>query len=95
MIIILLILITLSLDSVWILLGENCCWSSLGLKGLRVKVSTVLSLHDGVCERKGVLTISFALDREVRPGEIEEKETKLFMMFSSPWGLTRLLFENG
>ena len=32
MMIILLILITLSLDSVWILLGENCCWSLLGLK---------------------------------------------------------------
>ena len=28
------ILLTLSLDSVWILLGENCCWSLLGLKGL-------------------------------------------------------------
>ena len=35
MMIILLILITLSLDSVWILLGENCCWSLLRLKGLR------------------------------------------------------------
>lgn len=51
-------------------------------------------------ERKRVLTISFALDREVRASEVraserEEKATKLFMMFSSPWGLTRLLFENG
>ena len=27
LVIILLILITLSLDNVWILLGENCCWS--------------------------------------------------------------------
>ena len=35
MVIILLILITLSLDSVWILLGENCCWSLLALKGLK------------------------------------------------------------
>ena len=34
MVIILLILITLSLDSVWILLGETCCWSLLALKGL-------------------------------------------------------------
>ena len=34
MMIILLILITLSLDSVWILLGENFCRSLLGLKGL-------------------------------------------------------------
>ena len=31
MMIILLILITLSLDSVWILLGENCCWSLMGV----------------------------------------------------------------
>ena len=42
MMIILLILITLSLDSVWILLGENCCWSLLGLEGLRIKTKSVL-----------------------------------------------------
>ena len=35
LVIILLILITLSLDNVWILLGENCCWSLLGLKKLK------------------------------------------------------------
>ena len=29
------ILTTLSLDNVWTLLGENCCWSLLGLKGLK------------------------------------------------------------
>ena len=34
LVIILLILITFSLDDVWILLGENWCWSPLGLKGL-------------------------------------------------------------
>ena len=34
LVIILLILITLSLDNVWILLGENCCWSLLALEGL-------------------------------------------------------------
>ena len=28
------ILTTLSLYNVWTLLGENCCWSLLGLKGL-------------------------------------------------------------
>ena len=44
MMIILLILITLSLDSVWILLGENCCWSLLGLK--RVKTATPAENHD-------------------------------------------------
>ena len=34
-VIILLILITLSLNNVWISLGENCCWTLLGLKGLK------------------------------------------------------------
>ena len=37
MMIILLILITLSLDSEWILLGENCCWSLLALKWFKWK----------------------------------------------------------
>ena len=31
------ILTTLSLDNVWTLLGENCCWSLLGLKGLMLR----------------------------------------------------------
>ena len=30
------ILTTSSLDNVWTLLRENCCWSLLGLKGLRI-----------------------------------------------------------
>ena len=30
------ILTTLPLDNVWTLLGENCCWSLLEIKGLRV-----------------------------------------------------------
>ena len=34
LVIILLILITFSFDNLWILLGENWCWSPLGLKGL-------------------------------------------------------------
>ena len=33
-VIILLILIDFALDNLWILLGENWCWSLLGLKGL-------------------------------------------------------------
>ena len=33
-VIILLILITFSFDNLWTLLGENWCWSLLGLKGL-------------------------------------------------------------
>ena len=35
LVIILLSLITLSLENVWIRLGEILCWSLLGLKGLR------------------------------------------------------------
>ena len=35
LVIILLILITCSLDCVWILLGQNWCWSDLGLKVLK------------------------------------------------------------
>ena len=31
-----LILITISLNNVWILFGENGCWSLLGLKGLKL-----------------------------------------------------------
>ena len=46
MMIILLILITLSLDSVWILLGENCCWSLLRLKGLNTTGLTKLIIKD-------------------------------------------------
>ena len=39
MVIILLILITLSLDSVWILVGETCCWPLSALKGLRAQIA--------------------------------------------------------
>ena len=43
LVVIWLILITISLDNVWILLGENWCWSLLGLKGLiHVSVSNVM-----------------------------------------------------
>ena len=38
LVIILLILITLTLDNVWILLGENCFWSLLALNGLKKKI---------------------------------------------------------
>ena len=34
-----LILITISLDNVWILLGENWCWSLLGLKGFIIELN--------------------------------------------------------
>ena len=36
------ILTTLSLDNVWTLLGENCCWSLLGLKGLNIAITTAM-----------------------------------------------------
>ena len=35
LVIILLILITLSPENVWVMLGEILCWSLLGLKGLK------------------------------------------------------------
>ena len=34
-----LILITISLDNIWILLGENWCWSLLGLKGFIIELN--------------------------------------------------------
>ena len=46
MMIILLILITLSLDNEWILLGENCCWTLLGLKGLKLLFVPISVCHD-------------------------------------------------
>ena len=49
MVIILLILITLSVDSVWMLLGENCCWSLLALKGLMSSHNTTPSLGRSIC----------------------------------------------
>ena len=39
LVIILLTLITISLVNIWILLGENCCLSLLGLKGLNQDVA--------------------------------------------------------
>ena len=48
LVIILLILITLSLDNVWILLGENWCWSLLALKGLNIVVLHKLNVNEEV-----------------------------------------------
>ena len=48
-----LILITLSLDKIWILLGENWCWSPLGLKGLtQISTFTLNSLNEKYPFRK-------------------------------------------
>ena len=42
-----LLLITLSLDKVWILLGENWCWSTLGHEGLtQISTFTLNSLNE-------------------------------------------------
>ena len=43
LVIILLILITISLDNLWISLGENWCWSLLGFKGLALNIIRLLS----------------------------------------------------
>ena len=39
------ILTTLSLDNVWRLLGENCCWSLLGLKGLMERLRVTFTAN--------------------------------------------------
>ena len=51
LVIILLILITFSFDNVWIFLGENWCWSPLGLNGLMNTslMAIYLSHQDGCC----------------------------------------------
>ena len=51
LVIILLILITISLDYVLILLGENWCWSLVGLKGLNYLAAamTTLSIDTRSC----------------------------------------------
>ena len=46
LVIILLILITLSPDNVWILLGENCFWSLLALKGLKKEKLNIPFNHE-------------------------------------------------
>ena len=51
MVIILLILITLSLDSVWILLGENWCWTLLGLKWLISKCISLVPTEKLITEK--------------------------------------------
>ena len=47
LVIFLLILITLSLDNVWILLGENCFWSLLALKGLNASLDLLIVSKNG------------------------------------------------
>ena len=48
LVIILWILITSSLDNVWISLGENWCWSLLGLKGLITDLLLWVSLAKSI-----------------------------------------------
>ena len=56
LVIILLILITLSLDNVWTSLGENCCRSLLGLKGLNKDRKFILQT-DSVCKDEQSRTV--------------------------------------
>ena len=46
LVIIWLILVTICLDNVWILLGENYCWSLLGVKGLNSKTGPLFLEFD-------------------------------------------------
>ena len=50
LVIILLILITVSLDDVWISSGENFSWSPMGLKGFKITFSYQGNLDDCQCE---------------------------------------------
>ena len=59
MVIILLILITLSLDSEWILLGENWCWTLSGLKGL---IRFFILLHEKFLQFDWLRTVVFQLN---------------------------------
>ena len=70
------ILITLSLDSVWISLGENWCWSPLGLKGLRYYSSERGSLFFYLC------TKTVALKSDIRVLQTNIWTTNL--LFLSP-----------
>ena len=63
--IILLTLITISLGNIWILLGENWCWSLSGLKGL-IKAflhPTHLPYRECVCKVYIVLSFGFKITR--------------------------------
>ena len=76
LVIILLILITLSLDNVWILLGENWCWSPLTHKGLiasrfLVRVIMVVGAGRGPLVRAS-LTAGEESGRKVRVYAVEK-----------------------
>ena len=51
----LLILITKSLDNQWIWLGENWCWTPLGLKGIRRSLQYVCVPLVPLCRSKAIL----------------------------------------
>ena len=68
--IILLNLITISLDNVWILLGENWCWSPWGLKGLKIGKMPSLyricqKLTKKCCSTKVVAYVASVSSREL------------------------------
>ena len=81
MMIILLILITLSLDSVWILLGENCCWSLLGLKGLN---PTSICNHFSLMPTR-VLSRIYRLGEKSRVAESHKLPSGNSMISSDIW----------
>ena len=56
--IILLILITLSLGNVWILLGKNCFWSLLALKGLNASLDLLIVSKNGIVASDNHRTIN-------------------------------------
>ena len=76
-ILLIIITITLRLDNVWwISLGENCCWSLLGLKRLRYTVVMVTSMVKIDQTKRDTLSI-----REMTPGG----DKLLFTFKSAKW----------
>ena len=53
--IILIIHITASHDNVWISLGENCCWSLLGHKGLTILLAEAEYDMKNYCDEGSVI----------------------------------------
>ena len=57
-----LILIDVARDNVWILLGENWCWSLLGLKGLRIRADMRRLSVSALCKLSSLTIKWISLD---------------------------------
>ena len=74
LVIILLILITFPLGDNLTLLGENCCWSFLGLRGLRVNKTSNL-------QQSGVFLVNFAVYKCYKSTKSSTPDTQFSFKF--------------